>query len=285
VKLRQPPRTDREIERLLHWMQAVITHPGGVEEGAEAAEARELDPRAAQELGSVVLPSRALSPAERLGIYSGMYVQRLLDCLREDHGALHHALGSERFEETMRAYVAAHPSTHFSLNHLGARLPEFMAGRGDKRAAFLSELARLERSMQEVFDAPQQAALAQRELLELPQERWPALLLRPIAALKLHAFHYPVNRYLQDVRDGRHPRIPAARPSWTLVYRKDYAVWRMTLAREQYELLRLLFEELALGEALETCAELPGIDAKLLSSALGSWFREWSAEGIFAAEG
>ena len=52
---------------------------------------------------------------------------------------------------------------------------------------------------------------------------------------------------------------PAKRATWTVVYRKEYTVWRAALSREQYELLHALFEGRVLGEALETVAASPGI--------------------------
>ena len=38
-----------------------------------------------------------------------------------------------------------------------------------------------------------------------------------------------------------------------------------------------------LGEALEDCAELKGVDPQKLAESIGPWFKDWAADGIFCA--
>ena len=91
-----------------------------------------------------VPPDRAfrLDPTERVGIYQTMYFWRLLEVLREDFPKLATALGDD-FESLARDYLAAHPSEHPSVRHVGDRLPGFVATHALVRARpWLADLAR-----------------------------------------------------------------------------------------------------------------------------------------------
>ena len=107
----------------------------------------------------VVLPShRGLRAAERVGIYQGMYLPRMLEALESDYPGLAHFLGHDRWTRLVRRYLTAHPSRSYTLNELGRRLPEFVRAHGLPRPAFCHDLARLEWAMSQVFDAPAHAA-------------------------------------------------------------------------------------------------------------------------------
>ncbi|MCE9594379.1 MAG: DNA-binding domain-containing protein [Planctomycetes bacterium] len=269
-----------DLLALERWMQSVITHPDGVRAGLSSDATRaELAVEEAT-LEEVVLPSEHLSAVERVEIYADMYYLRLVDCLREDFSALAWTLGDERFAKLARAYVAAHPSTHFSLNQLGAQLSAHVATTNVKKRVFYSELAALERAIQEVFDAHASAAVGRAELDAVPQSDWPSLRLVTTPALRLLAFRHPINRYYQAFRDDRRPKAPSEAPSWVAVYRKDFAVWRANLTREQHALLGQLMCGATLEAALTACTLDPTFDTAKLS-ALGDWFREWASEGLF----
>ena len=75
--------------------------------------------------------------------------------------------------------------------------------------------------------------------------------------------------------------MPAREPSWTVVYRKDWRVWRANLTREQNFLLAGLMRGDSLGNVLDALAQDRRLDARKLARSLGAWFHEWTAEGLF----
>ena len=94
--------------RMQRWMQAVVVHPGSVQEAVAApAAAAELEPQA---LGDLLLPSRSLEPIERVAIYHDMYLLRMEEALATDYPALKHFLGDDDFLGLVRGYVQVHPS-------------------------------------------------------------------------------------------------------------------------------------------------------------------------------
>src|SRR5262249_61021381 len=76
-------------------------------------------------LEAVVVSTPALPAAGRLDIYARMYFWRLHDALAGDFEKTAAALGADRFADTVRAYLAAHPSGHPSVPHLGRHFAGF----------------------------------------------------------------------------------------------------------------------------------------------------------------
>jgi hypothetical protein len=259
-------------------MQAVVVHPGDVEAALAGPAAAELAP---ERVAEVILPSATLTAAERVGIYHGMYLLRMNDALASDYEALKHFVGDEAFFELVRDFVQVHPSRSHSLNRLGDHLPDFVAGAATlKRREFCHELARLECAMAQVFDAEEEAPLGEAEIAAVPPEAWEHARLRTIPAFRLMSFRYPVNAYLQSVRDEDHDHPRARlRGEWLAIYRRDFVVWRQSLSREAHDLLGDLANGTPLGSALEAAMKR---SPKLSAEALSGWFRDWVSGGMFA---
>ncbi len=259
-------------------MQAVIEHPGTVEEAVESAPARaELDPA---RIERVILPSKTLTPVERVGVYQGMYLLRMIEALEGDYPAVAHFLGQAPFARLVERYVAAHPSTSYTFNRLGSRFPEFIRkSTGIRKKAFVADLARLELLVTEVFDAPESPAWPAEEIGRIPERAWPRAVLHPIAAFRLGAFGHPANAYLQSVKEGNHDHPGVSRRrSWTAVWRKSYEVWRLDLSEPAYEFLRALARGRPFGSAVASAARrLKGNPGDRLFR----WLRDWVAEGMF----
>src|SRR3989338_3715406 len=111
-------------------------------------------------LQASLLGSAALSAEQGLAIYHNAYRARLLEALRGDYPAVHGWLGDQQFDALAGAYIAAHPSRHFSLRWLGAELASFIETYlVPAQAAPLGELARLEWAFGLAFDAAAAEAL------------------------------------------------------------------------------------------------------------------------------
>jgi hypothetical protein len=259
-------------------MQAVIEQPGTVDDAvlSEAARA-ELDPA---DVERVILPSKTLTAVERVGVYQGMYLLRMVEALEGDFPAVAHFLGDEEFAETVTRYVAAHPSTSYTFNRLGAGFPEFLkTSRGIRRKAFVADLARLELAVTEVFDAPESAAWPADSVTKIPEEAWPGAVLKPIAAFRLGAYGYPVNAYLQSVKDENHDHPDAGRKATHVaVWRKGFEVWRLDLSKPAYDFLGALAKGRPFGKAVEAAAR--GMQGNS-GDQLFRWLRDWVAEGMF----
>lgn len=147
----------RELEVIQRWMQAVITHPGGVVAGMDSTEARWAIPVGPNDVESVVTRSRLLSAVDRLEIYARAYYARLIECLRAEFPVLVHALGEDLFAEFAVGYLERYPSRSYTLNLLGAGFPRYLdetRPSNDSWAEVVVDLANLELAVAEVFDGP-----------------------------------------------------------------------------------------------------------------------------------
>lgn len=259
-------------------------HPAGVAVGARAAGARRHVDLGEGTLDKVIGRSKCLTSRQRLQIYGNAYIWRLVDILFEEYPTLVYVLGERRFGDLAREYIAANPSTSYSLNHLSAKLPEFVRREAKPmpHRGFCAAVARVERTMEEVFDAEDAKPLSLRAIERMPAEKWAGARFRLIPAHALLELDWPVNEFMAAVRDGMRPEVPRKAAERLVLYRKDYRVWRAPLTPEQWELLGALREGRTLTEAFEACSRLPGFDAEAFTANLRTWFQRWAAERLFA---
>ena len=260
------------LRRLQRFVQAVIVHPGETRRAAALAARRELKGRPPE---SALRPSRTLSAVERIGIYQGMYLLRMHDALAADFPGLKRALG-DAFRSFVRKYVQAFPSTSYTLNRLGDHVPEFLArtGRWPHRA-FLRDLARLELTVTEVFDAFEADSPGRPR----PTAAGPGTTFRPAATLRLLTLGHPAGAYLDAVRADRSPRRPPRRrTAHFALFRRGFEVRRLDLAHGDFELLRRLAAGRPLGQALAGLSSRHRRD--LSEHALARLFRTVVAERI-----
>ncbi|MGH9364361.1 MAG: HvfC/BufC family peptide modification chaperone, partial [Thermoanaerobaculia bacterium] len=152
-------------------MQAVVETPGPAEEAVTAPAAAKIVPP--DRVGDVVLPSKTLTPVERVGVYQGMYMLRMVEALQGDYPAVAHFLGDHQLEHVVEDYARAYPSVSYSFNPFGRRFPEFLrTSPRIRRKAFVHDLARLELAVTEVFDAPESPRLSPDDVAKIPEAAW-----------------------------------------------------------------------------------------------------------------
>lgn len=285
----------RDLRTLQAWMQSVITHPDGVQQGVDSADARALVDVAAEGAAEVVDPSATLTSLERLEIYAGAYFQRLIECLRAEYSALLRLLGEEAFDALAFGYLQRYPSRSYTLCELGDRFATYLGELRQQAAEeddpdgwplLLVELARYEQAVREVFDGPgmeQQPALSAAALAALDPEAWPAARLVPASCLRVERYGYAVHEYFAATKLAAEPDPPAARECFVALTRRDFVVYHDEITFAQHELLSALIAGLCVGEAIERAAAAFDADAQTLSVALHAWFRDWTARGYFQA--
>jgi hypothetical protein len=124
------------------------------------------------------------SPKEKretlFGVYRYAYSSRLVEAMRNDHKLLHVYLGDEMFDTMGHAYVAANPSQHPNLRWFSSSLPEFLKSTEPySNHPVLSDLATLERALNDAFDAQEAPALGLADMAAFAPEDWAALRFRP----------------------------------------------------------------------------------------------------------
>ena len=110
---------------------------------------------------------------ERVDVYAGGYYARLVEALAATYPALQHALGEPEFERAMHEFITAEPSRYYSVRDYGGRVADHLSG-GDTspRARVLTQLARWEWTLADVFDAVDDTPVGAEALTAIPHERW-----------------------------------------------------------------------------------------------------------------
>lgn len=296
----QDRRQAPQLSALQRWLQAVVSHPGGTQEGAQSDEA------AATGLGSideVIAPSSRQSSVERVDVYAHGYWARLLDCLREDYPTLRSALGEEAFDAFAVGYLQTYPSESYTLGKLGARFPQYLEETSpqaegsdsddgpDAWLVPLIELAEMERAVSDIFDAPGGETLGYLlpdDLAAISPARRASLKLAPLPTFRLLRFRSEVNDYFTALRASKEPtEVPLADlgETYLALSRRDFVVRRHPLTREQFELLTSLAAGESLGDALTALAEKNQLEHGradgISPEQVARWFTDWSRAGFF----
>ena len=263
------------LKELEHWFQSEIVgpHEGRTRKDSERAESAIRH----------VKPSATLAAEQRVEIYADMYFTRLHEVLADEFRATRSLCGADVFEKLVRAYLREQPSRHYSLNPLGRKLPEFLAGpyRVPKKA-LLADVARLENAISAVFDAHEVSALTPEDVARVAPESWPNARMHFIDALALHAFDHKANAVVRALRqDEPLPSLTKSR-TFTVVWRKDWTVWRLDVSEPMFAILSALRAGQLFSEALDRGSKLFHGTPDDLQAEIARSFSTWIAEGFFA---
>lgn len=284
----------RELSQLQQWMQAVIMHPEGVTAGIDSDAAKQQIIVASENVEQVIARSRALTSVERLEIYASAYYARLLECLREEFPAVVHAVGEETFNAFAIGYLQVYPSRSYTLANLGRDFPRYLAEtrpvdepetESPSWPDFLIDLATLERTYSEVFDAPgveNQLLLQASDLAAISPEEWPQCRLIPVECLRFLTLRFPVHEYATAVRQKvATDDLIGPQPTWLVITRRDYVVRRRAVSQTEYDLLVAIASGERIGDAIAQIANNTNLDMETLAVHLRDWFQTWSSAGYF----
>lgn len=276
-------RADADLASLERWMQAVVMHPDGAAAGVKSKPAKSLVAGAARDLGTVVLPSKQLTSVERLEIYAHMYYARLVEVMQGEYPTTRQILGPHAFAAACRRFVAKNPSRTRTLNSLSVKFPDFLAKSLPKtnRNGLAVDVARIERAMEDVFDAPRAEPMTAAQFAALGADPTGKAKLRVTPALRMLKLCYPANDFMTAMRRGEKPRIPRPRESQVIVFRRGFQVFRRDQEPGQWKLLALLVAGKPLAAAVRASVRGGGAGAERVAKRLGRWFEEWSAAHLF----
>jgi len=268
------------LASLQRWMQAVVVHPGTTKQALMSRGAAAL--LKPGRLESVLLPSKTLSAAQRIGVYQEMFPLRMRDALASDYPGLEHFLG-DRFMEFVTAYTAAHPSMAYTLNRLGDHVPAFLEKqKAFKPRRFLADLARLELAITECFDSPDSGMLDSAALEAIPQARLGQTRLVTSPSLRLVALDWNAPAYLDTVRDENHDHPkPKRSPSFLIVVRRSYSVYRFPASEAAFLVLTDLKEGRSISSVVERALGRRG-RRRASADDFSAWFKRWTSEGVFS---
>jgi len=223
--------TNPSLENLQALLYRLITAPEGVAAGLAAERASGQTTR--DDLNQLIEGDDRLSAAERLEIYANAYFFRILDCLKEDFPATLATLGADNFHNLVTGYLIEYPPTEPSIAYAGRYMSEFLRHQPvSERWPFIAELARLERTISEVFHAAEAEPLNAETMRSVAPADWPALMMRTHPALAIVDCEWRVDELLRQIEASAAATVeskltfdaPAHAPISILVWRHNSQV-------------------------------------------------------------
>jgi hypothetical protein len=233
-----------------------------------------------------IVDAPPLPAADRLAIYRNAYQVRLIDALHETYPILHGLLGDEAWVELGQAYVASHPSVFRSIRWYGRELPEYLAASAPySEAPILAEVALLEWTLAEVFDATDSPVLARTALSAVEPSAWGSLTLEFHPSLRRLALSWNTAAVWKAMSQDETPPRPEMAPA-----PMPWLLWRQHL--QNYFRSMNAVESTALDSALrgrdfaQLCEDLGALlPQEEIPAAAASLLGTWADSGIIVKVG
>jgi hypothetical protein len=230
---------------------------------------------------AAIVDAPPLPAAARLAIYRNAYQVRLIDALHETYPVLHGLLGDDAWVELGQAYVAAHPSVFRSIRWYGRELPEFLAAATPySEAPILSEIALLEWTLTEVFDATDARSSPRSALSAIEPSAWGALRFEFHPSLRRLAFSWNTGAVWKAMSQDETPPRPEMAPA-----PMPWLLWRQNL--QNYFRSMNAVESTALDSALrgrnfaQLCEDLGALlPPEEIPAAAAGLLGAWADSGI-----
>lgn len=228
-----------------------------------------------------VVDAGRLNADQRLQVYAEAYRLRLIEALETDFIALRAHLGENEFNALATAYIAASPSTHYSVRYFGTRLADFLARTAPyAKRPVLAELAAFDWALTTAFDAADDPILAADDLATIAPENWPTLRFRghsSVVRLDLQWNAPAIWRAADNGDSLPAPERSATKIPW-VIWRQNLSTYFRSLApHEGYALDACLrgdtFAEICEG----LCEWIEPDDAAATAAGL---LRQWLADGM-----
>ena len=276
--------TNPALKNLQALLYRLITAPEGVAAGLAAERANEpgvIDDL--YDLESLIESDDRLSATERLEIYANAYFYRILDCLKEDFPATLATLGDDNFHNLVTGYLMEYPPSEPSISYAGRHLADFLLHHPMRgQWPFIGDLARLERTLIEVFHAADAEPLSAEALRAIAPDTWPELAMRTHPALAIVDCEWRVDELLREVeattgQNGESVRVePPHLPVSVLVWRRDSRVHYRALERAERAALELASAQADFAAICEAIAAVSGDEdpVVLINRLLARWLEE-----------
>ncbi len=221
-----------------------------------------------------------LSAEERLSIYVHAYKARLTEALGTDYKAIKGLLGDDEFARMASMYIDAWPSRHYSLRWFGQHLSEFLSDTLDESQGFLAELARLEWTFVNSFDAADHPTVSEADVAAIPATDWPRLQLTLSPSTSCESYSWNVLELWKMGREEVGEVVPTRldEPGSILIWRQALKTRYRSLGQAEATGLLCAMQG---GDFSTLCLELAGFyPEQEVAMAAASLLKTWINEGL-----
>jgi hypothetical protein len=262
------------LNKLQSLLYRLITAVSGVTEGLAAE--RDLG---AGGIGAVVLGDDRLSTEARVDIYANMYFYRILDALREDFPATLAVLGDDNFHNLVTGYILEYPPTEPSISHCGRFLADYLRDHPMRdRAPFVADLAKLERSIAEVFQGRDATSLNPDSLRAIAPGEWPAMKLSLHPSTQILALEWRVSELVRAVEEHREWKAAEQNAVKVLVWRNHARVYYRDLESPEADAVGAIAQGATFADICDVVASKAGDDDPV--AAINRMLARWLSDNL-----
>lgn len=173
-----------------------------------------------------IVNTQNASDTQRLATYRNAYFGRLAEALAIDFPAVKTMLGDDKFSRLCHDYIDTYPSTQYSLRWFGSHFADFISQHAfGTQHNFLAELAKLEWTFINAFDAADVIPLPVSRVADIPVETWPDIRIGLHPSVYYLDYHWNIVDIWRAVQEQK--PIPEA---VTLSNTSTCVIWRQTLS-------------------------------------------------------
>jgi hypothetical protein len=228
-----------------------------------------------------IVDAPPLPALERLAIYKNAYRVRLIDALHETYPVLHGLLGDDAWVALGECFVATHPSPFRSIRWYGRELADFIAHTGPfDQSPILSEVATLEWTLSEVFDAEDAAPIQRSELGAVSPDAWSGLKFIFHPSLRRLEFRWNTTAVWKAMSADETPPQPqqADSPATWLLWRRDLQNYFRSMHQAEAAALDAALRGCTFGEICEDLAAW--LPEEQVPAAAAGYLAAWADSGI-----
>lgn len=241
-------------------------------------------PEVAKQAAAYLTGNDRLSPVEQLEIYRVQFWLRHTSALLEDFPGVSGILGQAEWEKLVESYFESFVPESWTLRDVGDRLEAHIRARPDTpHQALCADMAALEWSYVEIFDAEDTPSLSLEKLQSFPPSAWMTAKMVLSPALRMLELGYPVaelRKALKSTHQQETVPIPEQQGQYLVVYRgSNRNLFNKALSREGWQLLTELQHGTPLAAACEVVASTSEEAAQSVQANIGAWFQQWGSLG------
>ncbi len=221
-----------------------------------------------------------MSASDRLDIYGSAYNLRLKEAITTDYDILHGYLGDEQFDQLMDCYIEKYPSHTTNLRYFSINMSDLLQEQAPfNQFPVLAELARIEFSFANSFDAENTCITAINDLAVIDPEQWATLQFefqKSLALLTINTNSFAIWKALANEETPpkvEHLEIPA---NWIIWRRADLVSHYRPVSLSEAQTMQLAMQGKNFAELCESLLEFYSEEETPLKAItfLQSWIQD-----------
>lgn len=223
-------------------------------------------------------------PRNGLAIYNQQYFIQVRNLLQAQYRAVSHAL-SGQFDRIVVDYLMQYPPTEPFITSVGREFEEFLRETSSlPNGEVLADLARLEYSIFEIMNEPEQASIDQGVMMEIASNLWDRVIFKLNDQLRLVEANFDVSKVQKAIlTKGKMPDSPRAMKTNFLVYRKDDKAFVQLIGRPEAKALRYAWDEMTFIKICERIKVEEDLQLDDVIQQTFSFIHRWAGLGLVKA--